>query len=98
MLEAVPELTPLTQDQRQAIHDCRFCTTNVPRDHAWLIFNDPEIVSRLKGVIKRSEKYTRDRVTGKTEYEALVGHPEAIEVVVEIMEKRAVTRYQEVAG
>lgn len=89
MQVATGEIVPLTEDQKQAIRDCRFSTTNVPRDHAWIIYEDEKITMRLAGVVKRSESYTRDRVTNTKEHEALIGHPEAIEIILQEMSKRA---------
>lgn len=79
---------PLTPEQRDAIRRCRFSYTTQSRDHAWLIFDDPEIIKILAGVVRRTETYTRDHVTKITEHEALIAHPEAVALVLEIMAER----------
>lgn len=86
------ELPPLTTDQRQAIRDCDFSYVNALHNQVWLIFKDEGIIKRLGEVARRSTTYTRDSVTKSIEHEALIGHPEAILLVMQIQNERSKNR------
>ena len=82
------ELQPLTEKQRAAIRACRFSTTTVPREIAWLITTDDQVVRDIGDVSGRTTTYVKDYKTMTYEHDVLVTHPEAIELVLEIMAER----------
>jgi len=84
----IEEIQPLTPEQRQAIRDCRFSTTVSTREYAWLVTNDEKVANALAGVVRRTETYVQDWKTRLYGHDMMISHPEALDLVEEIMAER----------
>lgn len=87
-VQDVTYLQPLTLEQREAVIHCRFSTTNVPRELGWLCTDDEKIVETLRDVVASVEPYVADWKTMRQSWDMRFTHPEIIELVVLIMERR----------
>lgn len=87
-LQDVTELPPLTAEQRDAIRNCRFSTTNTGRSRCWLITNNEQDAETLRDVTHKTEHYCRDWQSKTYEWELSATHPEIMLLVSEIMAGR----------
>ncbi len=84
------EIVPLTDDQKAAIRECRFCFVNVVHTIAWAYTYDEQIAARAPGgyttFVRARDPQTRQPT--HTEYEIQMAHPHALELVIEIQDER----------
>ncbi len=82
---STPELPPLTDDQRSAIREARFCATSLDRTTSFCVTTDPEVARRLPG---SGSSYWRSRQPEVREWDVRIVHPEGVALVLEIQEAR----------
>jgi len=82
------EIVPLTDDQIAAIRELRFCWTNLEHTMAFGLTLDLEVAQRCPGGVTPVTKSRTPVVV--TEYDVMMPHPQAIEVVAEIQRQRQI--------
>lgn len=84
----VAEQEPFTFEQKNALRECRFVTTNRDRSHVTALTPDLAVA---QAVDVSTTPYKPEQWSNPTriEYELHASHPDAIAVAVEIMEARA---------
>jgi hypothetical protein len=89
------EIVPLTDDQVAAIKELRFAWTNMGRTIAWGLTTSREVALRCPGGMTPVVK-SRDQKTGEKvmEYDVMMPHPHAVELVVEIQNQLPAERHQ----
>ncbi len=88
MSEQLPEpLPPLPDDVKAAIREARFCTLNLAHTQAIICVDEAEHAFRIS--VNGGTKITRSREPLVYEYDIVLAHPEAIELVAEIQAARS---------
>ncbi len=85
MSNAEVEIVPLTDDQKAAIRELRFVWTNLNHTVAWGLTTDEAVARRCPGGLTPVTKSHNPKVV---EYDCMMGHPHAIELVVAIQSER----------
>jgi hypothetical protein len=78
------EVQPLTDDQVAAIKGLRFVWTNMNHTIAWGLTTDESVAVRCPGGMTRVRKSRNPDVT---EFDVMMAHPKAVELVVEIQDR-----------
>jgi hypothetical protein len=75
------EIIPLTDDQIAAIRELRFVWTNLNHSVSWGLTTDESVARRCPGGVTSMPKSRNPTVV---EYDCMMGHPHAVELVAEI--------------
>jgi hypothetical protein len=84
--QAEVEIVPLTDDQVAAIRELRFVWTNLDHTVCWGLTTDQSVAERCPGGVT---PVTKSRNPTVVEYDCMMGHPHAVEIVAALQMERA---------